>query len=315
MTASRLAFVFPGQGSQSVGMLADLAAAFPVVRRTFAEASEVLGKDLWLLISEGPRDALDQTENTQPAMLAAGVAVWRCWREQGGALPALMAGHSLGEYSALVCADALGFADAIGLVAARGRLMQTAVPDGQGAMSAVLGLDDDAVRALCTEQAEGQVLEPVNFNAPGQVVIAGARQAVDRAVLAAKAAGAKRAVLLPVSVPSHCALMRDAGDRFAELLAAAEVRTPAIQVLHNVTVSPAQTPAQVRDLLARQLYSPVRWVETVQAIADRGIQVCIEAGPGKILTGLGKRIDKRVETLSVFDPDGLGQALEGFADA
>jgi [acyl-carrier-protein] S-malonyltransferase len=315
MTASRLAFVFPGQGSQSVGMLADLAAAFPVVRRTFAEASEVLGKDLWSLISEGPRDALDQTENTQPAMLAAGVAVWRCWREQGGALPALMAGHSLGEYSALVCADALGFADAIGLVAARGRLMQTAVPDGQGAMSAVLGLDDDAVRALCTEQAEGQVLEPVNFNAPGQVVIAGARQAVDRAVLAAKAAGAKRAVLLPVSVPSHCALMRDAGDRFAELLAAAEVRTPSIQVLHNVTVSPAQTPAQVRDLLARQLYSPVRWVETVQAIADRGIQVCIEAGPGKILTGLGKRIDKRVETLSVFDPDGLGQALEGFADA
>jgi len=315
MTASRLAFVFPGQGSQSVGMLADLAAAFPVVRRTFAEASEVLGKDLWSLISEGPRDALDQTENTQPAMLAAGVAVWRCWREQGGALPALMAGHSLGEYSALVCADALGFADAIGLVAARGRLMQTAVPDGQGAMSAVLGLDDDAVRALCTEQAEGQVLEPVNFNAPGQVVIAGARQAVDRAVLAAKAAGAKRAVLLPVSVPSHCALMRDAGDRFAELLAAAEVRTPSIQVLHNVTVLPAQTPAQVRDLLARQLYSPVRWVETVQAIADRGIQVCIEAGPGKVLTGLGKRIDKRVETLSVFDPDGLGQALEGFADA
>jgi [acyl-carrier-protein] S-malonyltransferase len=315
MTASRLAFVFPGQGSQSVGMLADLAAAFPVVRRTFAEASEVLGKDLWSLISEGPRDALDQTENTQPAMLAAGVAVWRCWREQGGALPALMAGHSLGEYSALVCADALGFADAIGLVAARGRLMQTAVPDGQGAMAAVLGLDDDAVRALCTEQAEGQVLEPVNFNAPGQVVIAGARQAVDRAVLAAKAAGAKRAVLLPVSVPSHCALMRDAGDRFAELLAAAEVRTPSIQVLHNVTVSPAQTPAQVRDLLARQLYSPVRWVETVQAIADRGIQVCIEAGPGKVLTGLGKRIDKRVETLSVFDPDGLGQALEGFADA
>jgi [acyl-carrier-protein] S-malonyltransferase len=193
--------------------------------------------------------------------------------------------------------------------------MQTAVPDGQGAMAAVLGLDDDAVRALCTEQAEGQVLEPVNFNAPGQVVIAGARQAVDRAVLAAKAAGAKRAVLLPVSVPSHCALMRDAGDRFAELLAAAEVRTPSIQVLHNVTVLPAQTPAQVRDLLARQLYSPVRWVETVQAIADRGIQVCIEAGPGKILTGLGKRIDKRVETLSVFDPDGLGQALEGFADA
>jgi [acyl-carrier-protein] S-malonyltransferase len=315
MTAPKLAFVFPGQGSQSVGMLADLAAAFPVVRRTFAEASEVLGKDLWSLISEGPRDALDQTENTQPAMLAAGVAVWRCWREQGGALPALMAGHSLGEYSALVCADALGFADAIGLVAARGRLMQTAVPDGQGAMAAVLGLDDDAVRALCTEQAEGQVLEPVNFNAPGQVVIAGARQAVDRAVLAAKAAGAKRALLLPVSVPSHCALMRDAGDRFAELLAAAEVRTPSIQVLHNVTVSPAQTPAQVRDLLARQLYSPVRWVETVQAIADRGIQVCIEAGPGKILTGLGKRIDKRVETLSVFDPDGLGQALEGFADA
>jgi len=296
-------------------MLANLAAAFPVVRRTFAEASEVLDKDLWTLISDGPKEDLDQTENTQPAMLAAGVAVWRCWRERGGPLPALMAGHSLGEYSALVCAEAIGFADAIGLVAARGRLMQAAVPDGQGAMAAVLGLDDDAVRALCAEQAGGQVLEPVNFNAPGQVVIAGAREAVDRAVLAAKAVGAKRAVLLPVSVPSHCALMRDASDRFAELLAAVEVRMPSIQVLHNVTVSPAQSAAQIRDLLARQLYSPVRWVETVQAMADRGIQVCIEAGPGKVLTGLGKRIDKRVETLAAFDPDSLAQALEVCADA
>jgi len=296
-------------------MLANLAAAFPVVRRTFAEASEVLDKDLWTLISDDPKEDLDQTENTQPAMLAAGVAVWRCWREGGGPLPALMAGHSLGEYSALVCAEAIGFADAIGLVAARGRLMQAAVPDGQGAMAAVLGLDDDAVRALCAEQAGGQVLEPVNFNAPGQVVIAGAREAVDRAVLAAKAVGAKRAVLLPVSVPSHCALMRDASDRFAELLAAVEVRMPSIQVLHNVTVSPAQSAAQIRHLLARQLCSPVRWVETVQAMADLGIQVCIEAGPGKVLTGLGKRIDKRVETFAAFDPDGLGQALEVCADA
>jgi [acyl-carrier-protein] S-malonyltransferase len=296
-------------------MLANLAAAFPVVRRTFAEASEVLDKDLWTLISDGPKEDLDQTENTQPAMLAAGVAVWRCWRERGGPPPALMAGHSLGEYSALVCAEAIGFADAIGLVAARGRLMQAAVPDGQGAMAAVLGLDDDAVRALCAEQAGGQVLEPVNFNAPGQVVIAGAREAVDRAVLAAKAVGAKRAVLLPVSVPSHCALMRDASDRFAELLDAVEVRMPSIQVLHNVTVSPAQSAAQVRDLLARQLYRPVRWVETVQAMADRGIQVCIEAGPGKVLTGLGKRIDKRVETFAAFDQDGLGQAMEVCADA
>ena len=296
-------------------MLANLAAAFPVVRRTFSEASEVLDKDLWTLIIYGPKEDLDQTENTQPAMLAAGVAVWRCWREGGGPLPALMAGHSLGEYSALVCAEAIGFADAIGLVAARGRLMQAAVPDGQGAMAAVLGLDDDAVRALCAEQAGGQVLEPVNFNAPGQVVIAGAREAVDRAVLAAKAVGAKRAVLLPVSVPSHCALMRDASDRFAELLAAVEVRMPSIQVLHNVTVSPAQSAAQIRDLLARQLYRPVRWVETVQAMADRGIQVCIEAGPGKVLTGLGKRIDKRVETFAAFDPDSLGHALEVCADA
>ena len=296
-------------------MLANLAAAFPVVRRTFSEASEVLDKDLWTLISDGRKEDLDQTENTQPAMLAAGVAVWRCWREGGGPLPALMAGHSLGEYSALVCAEAIGFADAIGLVAARGRLMQAAVPDGQGAMAAVLGLDDDAVRALCAEQAGGQVLEPVNFNAPGQVVIAGAREAVDRAVLAAKAVGAKRAVLLPVSVPSHCALMRDASDRFAELLAAVEVRMPSIQVLHNVTVSPAQSAAQIRDLLARQLYSPVRWVETVQAMANRGIQVCIEAGPGKVLTGLGKRIDKRVETFAAFDPDSLGQAMEVCADA
>lgn len=304
------AFFFPGQGSQSVGMLAPLAGAFPQVRATFDEASEVLGRDLWELSQQGPQAELDQTENTQPAMLAAGVAVWRCWREQGGAMPSVMAGHSLGEYSALACAGALHFADAVRLVAERARLMQAAVPAGQGAMAAVLGLDDAAVAELCAAQAEGEVLEPVNYNAPGQVVIAGARAAVERAVAASKVAGAKRAVLLPVSVPSHCALMRDAGAQLAAELERVELRPPSIPVIHNVSVETGDAPDQIRALLARQLYSPVRWVETVRAVADRGVTLAIEAGPGKVLAGLGKRIDKRLTTLPVFEPEGLSSALE-----
>jgi [acyl-carrier-protein] S-malonyltransferase len=310
MTARNFAFVFPGQGSQSVGMLSDLAQGFPVVRQTFTEASDALGKDLWALVCDGPKETLDQTENTQPAMLAAGVAVWRCWQDREAPAPGVMAGHSLGEYSALVAAGALGFADGVRLVAARARLMQAAVPEGEGAMAAVLGLDDDAVRGLCEASAQGQVLAAVNFNAPGQVVIAGNREAVERGVAAAKSAGAKRAITLPVSVPSHCALMRDAAVRFGEILAQTTFHPPMIEVLHNVTVASEHSPDAIRDLLARQLYSPVRWVETIRAMADRGVTLAVEAGPGKVLAGLCKRIDKRIDTLPVFDGAGLNEALE-----
>lgn len=303
-------FLFPGQGSQSVGMLAGLAESQPEVRATFAEASEVLGLDLWRLVSLGPAEDLGRTEHTQPAMLAAGVAVWRTWLARGGPEPQAMAGHSLGEYSALVCAGALGFADAIATVAERGRLMQGAVPAGQGAMAAVLGLDDEQVGALCAQAAEGEVLEPVNFNAPGQVVIAGSAGAVGRAVAGAKSAGARRAIVLPVSVPSHCALMRPAADLLAERLAGVAVVAPRIPVVHNVSVETAADPDAIRALLVRQLHSPVRWVETVRRFADDGAVLALEAGPGKVLTGLGKRIAPELSTLPVYDPATLESALE-----
>ncbi len=309
MTQGNFAFLFPGQGSQSVGMLGGLAAKYPQIAGTFAEASDVLGRDLWSLVVDGPEDALNQTENTQPAMLAAGVAVWRCWRARDGAIPGAMAGHSLGEYTALVCANAIAFSDAIELVAQRARLMQQAVPLGEGGMAAVLGLDDEQVRTLCAESADGQVLEAVNFNAPGQVVVAGARAAVDRAVAAAKGAGAKRALLLPVSVPSHCALMRDAAESLAARLDAVELREPTVPVLHNVNARGARSVDELRSLLAQQLYSPVRWVETVQALAANGVTLAVEAGPGKVLAGLVKRIDKSVAALPVFDCNGLDKAL------
>lgn len=310
-----LAFLFPGQGSQAVGMLGELATRYPEVPETFAEASDVLGLDLWQLVSQGPRETLDETEHTQPAMLAAGVAVWRCWRARGGPVPALMAGHSLGEYSALVAGGALAFRDAVGIVAERGRLMQQAVPAGTGAMAAILGLDDASVRQVCAEQAHGQVLEPVNFNAPGQVVIAGDRDAVGRGVSAAKAAGARRALVLPVSVPSHCALMRPASQRLEERLREVEIHAPQTTVLHNVSVAPATDSDGIRDQLVRQLYSPVRWVETVAELARRGVTLAVEAGPGKVLAGLGKRIEKAINTVPVFDADGLDRTLEEIANA
>ncbi len=294
------AFVFPGQGSQSVGMMGaygDLAA----LRDTFAEASDVLKQDIWSMVAEGPAEALNQTINTQPVMLTAGVAVYRAWQAQGGAAPAFMAGHSLGEYTALVAAGALAFADALPLVRYRAEVMQSAVAEGVGAMAAILGLDDDAVRAVCAEAAQGDVVEAVNFNSPGQVVIAGNKAAVERGMELAKAKGAKRALPLPVSVPSHCALMRPAAEKLSQYLASVPVKAPAIPVLHNADVVSYDNEAAIKDALVRQLYSPVRWVETVRALADRGVTHVAECGPGKVLAGLNKRIDERVQALALTD--------------
>ena len=312
MTGSELGFVFPGQGSQSVGMLRELSLVFPEVSETYAEASEIVGYDLWHRVQNGPEVDLHRTECTQPAMLAAGVSVWRVWRGQGGALPAKMAGHSLGEYTALVCAGALDFSTAVRLVADRGRYMQEAVPEGEGAMAAILGLGDTEVHQACVLAAEGEVVAPVNFNAPGQVVIAGSRIAVLRALENAKALGAKRAVLLPVSVPSHCALMMGAAQRLRARLEEVILVSPRIPVINNVDVAAPSQGAAIREALVRQLYSPVRWVECVRAMANQGIATLIEAGPGKVLAGLNKRIEKTMEIRPVFDPTGLHLALEGF---
>ncbi|OOY86667.1 [acyl-carrier-protein] S-malonyltransferase, partial [Solemya velum gill symbiont] len=290
----QIAFLFPGQGSQSIGMLADLQAAYPVVAETFAEASDALGFDLWKLVQDGPESDLNQTHNTQPAMLAAGVAAWRVWKQQGGSDPVVMAGHSLGEYSALTCSGSLQFTDAVRLVAERGLLMQQAVPEGVGAMAAVLGLDDDVVRQVCADAAGEEVVEAVNYNSPGQVVIAGHAAAVARAIEAAKEAGAKRALPLPVSVPSHCALMKPAADKLAEVLSGIEVNVPAIPVIHNVNVDVADDADSIRQMLVEQLYSPVRWTETVQRMQSDGVSLLVEAGPGKVLTGLARRIDRKL---------------------
>ena len=308
--ATKFNIVFPGQGSQSVTMLADLADTFPIVSETFQEASDALGFDLWKITQQGPAEALNLTHNTQPAMLAAGISVWRVWCEQGGIQPALLAGHSLGEYSALVAAGSLGFSDAIKLVAERGRLMQEAVPEGAGAMAAILGLDGDRVRELCAEAAESEVVEAVNFNSPGQVVVAGNKSAVERMIVLAKAGGAKRALLLPVSVPSHCALMKPAAEKLAACLAEVEIKIPTIPVIHNVTVGKAADVDKIQKLLAQQLYTPVRWVETIQVMADNETKCIVETGPGRVLAGLCKRIDRTINGLAVFDPASLEKALE-----
>lgn len=304
-----LAFVFPGQGSQSVGMLAALGAAEPVVRATFDEASAALGEDLWLLAQSGPEEKLNDTRYTQPALLTAGVATYRAWVAAGGAVPAIMAGHSLGEYSALVSAGAFSLAEGVRLVAERGRLMQEAVPPGSGAMAAVLGLDDDAVRAACALAAQGDVVEAVNLNAPGQVVIAGSKAAVERAIDACKAAGAKRAIALPVSVPSHCALMKPAAEKLALRLTGVAISVPAVPVLNNVDVAVAGSSDAIRDALVRQLFSPVRWVETGASLTGAGANMIVECGPGKVLTGLNKRIAKDAECICVQDPESLAAAL------
>lgn len=307
---SALAIVFPGQGSQSPGMLSGLAADHVQVVDTFDLASDVLGYDLWQLVQEGPEDALNETDKTQPAMLAAGVAVWRVWQDAGGMTPALMAGHSLGEYTALVCAGALDFQEAVSLVEERGRCMQSAVPAGTGAMAAILGLDDVAVAAVCEQAAAGDVVSPVNYNSPGQVVIAGHAEAVQRAMALAKEAGARRAVQLPVSVPSHCALMRPAAEQFAAHLKQTVIKIPSIKVIQNVDAALHDDPDTIRANLDRQLYSPVQWVGSVQTMGKQGVTRIIEAGPGKVLTGLCKRIDKTISAAAVFDEASLLSALD-----
>ncbi len=308
------AFVFPGQGSQSVGMLRALGAE-PEVRRTFTEASEALGYDLWALAQEGPADRLNATENTQPALLAAGVALWRLWRRRGGAEPVAVSGHSLGEFTALVCAQVLDFRAAVDLVRHRGRLMQEAVPAGAGAMAAILGLDEGQVADACQAGAEGAVVEPVNLNAPGQVVIAGDRAAVERAVEAAKRLGAKRAVTLPVSVPAHSRLMRSAAERFEARLQSLELSAPRLAYVSAVDAAPHDDPADIRHLLVRQLASPVRWQHTVQALEARGIAALIECGPGRVLTGLNRRIVSRpdLKCLAIEDPASIDTALAAVA--
>ena len=308
----KFAFVFPGQGSQSRGMM-DGYADFPAVRHTFAEASDILKQDLWQLVAEGSDAELNATVNTQPIMLTAGVAVYHAWQAQGGAIPAMLAGHSLGEYTALVAAGAIRFADALPLVRFRAQCMQQAVPEGAGGIAAILGLNDEAVRAICAEGAQGEVLEAVNFNSPGQVVIAGNRAAVERGMELAKARGAKRAIMLPMSVPSHCRLLKDAAERLRGYLADVAVQAPAIPVLHNADVAAYSDGAAIRDALVRQLYSPVRWVETVLAFGKQGITHNAECAPGKVLAGLNKRIDASQQSLAINDGEALKQALATLA--
>ncbi|MGH1430861.1 MAG: ACP S-malonyltransferase [Neptuniibacter sp.] len=304
-----LAFVFPGQGSQQMGMLSELAETHPVIKNTFSEASEVLGYDLWDLIQNGPVEDLNQTDKTQPALLTAGVALWRLWQEQGGAKPALMAGHSLGEYTALVCSGAISFADGVNLVKLRGEFMQQAVPAGTGAMAAILGLDDASIEKACQEAEEGDVVSPVNYNCPGQIVIAGQKAAVERAITNCKEAGAKRAVPLPVSVPSHCALMKPAAEKMAEQLAKIEISMPEISVIQNVTASAAASVDELKDNLLQQLYSPVLWTKSVQSMVDQGIESTVECGPGKVLSGLNKKVHKPLSVAAISDAAGLTKAL------
>lgn len=307
----KFAMVFPGQGSQAVGMLAELAEQFPVVTETFKQASDVLGYDLWALTQQGPAEELNKTWQTQPALLAASVAIYRVWQQQYPALkPEVMAGHSLGEYSALVCAGAMDFQDAIKLVELRGKLMQQAVPEGTGAMYAIIGLDNESIIKACKEAEQGEVVSAVNFNSPGQVVIAGAKAAVERAAVACKEAGAKRALPLAVSVPSHCALMKPAADQLAVSLESIAVKTPETAVINNVDVKTENEADAIRNALVRQLYSPVRWTETVEKMATNGIEVLVEIGPGKVLTGLTSRIVKELATGAVNDVKSLDAVKE-----
>lgn len=312
-TRESLAFVFPGQGAQSVGMLGELAAAYPRVRETFEEASDGAGVDLWTLSQSGPEEELNHTEHTQPALLAASVAVWRVWQELGGVQPALLSGHSLGEYSALVCAGALSLHDGAALVTARGHLMQAAVPEGVGAMAAIIGGDDVQIARVCADLAQGQVVAPANYNSPGQLVISGHAEAVDRVLAALAGAGVKRAIKLAVSVPSHCALMREAADRLGERMAAIHWQVPTIPVIQNADARSFATVAEICRALQRQLYQPVRWTGCVQALAAGGITQVVECGPGKVLSGLIRRIDKSLATHALGTPAEMDAARAALA--
>ena len=312
MSAS-LAFVFPGQGSQSLGMLAELADQHPLILETFKEASEALGYDLWALVQQGPEEQLNQTDKTQPAILTASIALWRLWLAEGGERPAFVSGHSLGEYSALVAAGSLSLKDAVTLVERRGQLMQQAVPAGHGAMAAILGLSDEQVVAICAEAAEDEVVSAVNFNSPGQVVIAGNKAAVDRAIELCKAQGAKRALPLAVSVPSHCALMKPAAERFAESVNAIEWTAPQVPVVQNVSAAVAADVDTLKQDLLAQLYQPVRWVECVQALAAHGAVNLVECGPGKVLAGLNKRCAEGVTTYNLKTPDAFAATRAALA--
>ena len=306
---SKLACVFPGQGSQSVGMLRELAESNALVQQTFATASDALGYDLWKLVSEGPAEDLNQNHITQPAMLTAGVAMWRIWNDANGGTPLMLAGHSLGEYTALVCSGDLNFEDAVKLVELRGRYMQDAVPGGTGAMAAILGLDDDNVRKVCDAAAQGEIVAAVNYNSPGQVVIAGDKTAVERATTLATEAGAKRAIMLPVSVPSHCSLMMPAAERLKEKLQEITFTSPQIPVLNNADVQVRDNADDIRAALVKQLHQPVRWVECIQKLADDGVEHIVECGPGKVLMGLNKRIVRQVKHYSVSDSASLEKAI------
>jgi len=308
--SANIAFVFPGQGSQSVGMLAELGAEHPIVIETFTQASEVLGYDLWDLVQHDKGGELSQTHITQPALLTASVALWRLWLNQGGIVPSVLAGHSLGEYSALVCAGALDFPDAVRLVEARGQFMQAAVPPGEGAMAAIIGMDDDAIASACEASAQGQVVAPVNYNSPGQVVIAGSRAAVERAMVACKEGGAKRALPLPVSVPSHCALMLPAAEKLRTMLEGMQVSMSSIPVVQNVDAKVASSGEVIVNNLVAQLHQPVLWTNCVESIAASGVDLVVECGPGKVLNGLTKRINKTLQSASINDAASLAATLE-----
>lgn len=303
----KYAFVFPGQGSQSLGMMNGYE-GIQVVRDTFSEASQTLGEDLWEMASTGPAEILNQTINTQPLMLTAGIAAWRAWTSHTGSRPSFLAGHSLGEYAALVASNALSFKDALPLVRFRAKCMQEAVPEGQGGIAAILGLDDETVKRVCIEAAQGEVVEAVNFNSPGQVVIAGQKDAVLRGMEKAKEAGAKRAIMLPMSVPSHCSLMKPAAEKLREYLGSVAINRPEIPVLHNIDMAPREEPDEIRQALVRQLYNPVRWVETIRVFSQEGVQAVVECGPGKVLAGLNKRIEPGIAVFALTDASALEEA-------
>jgi len=309
-----VAFLFPGQGSQTLGMLSDFSQVYPIVGEVFSEASDALGYDLWAIVKDGPVEKLNETTVTQPAILTASVALWRIWGQEGGAMPSVMAGHSLGEYSALLSAGAFSFTGAVSLVADRGKYMQEAVPPGEGAMAAILGLDNDKVVAACAEAANGEVVAAVNFNSPGQVVIAGQTDAVERAMQICKEAGAKRALPLPVSVPSHCQLMEPAAHYLAERLQNIEISRPSIRVLNNVDVSAEEEPAKIQEALIRQLCNPVRWVDIINKMSEEGVTVAIECGPGNVLSGLNKRINRKLDSYSIDSPESMEKALKALQE-